>query len=75
LNWVGWNSIWVAQFRVVWIGIEQCTLVSYNNDIMINYEAELYPGTVRVHRTPAISGAGIFCVCIDFLTPDHEFDN
>jgi len=45
LNRIGWNSIWVARFRVVGIGIEYCTLVSYNNDIMINYEAKLYQGT------------------------------
>ena len=45
LDWIGWNSIWVARLRVVGIGIEDCTLVSYNNDIMINYESELYPGT------------------------------
>ena len=47
LDWIGWNSIWAARLRVVGIGIEDSTLVSYNNDIMINYEAELDPG-IRV---------------------------
>ena len=60
LNWIGLNLIWVVRFRVVWIGIEHCTLASYNNDIMINYEAKLNPGTVRVHRTPATSGTFVF---------------
>ena len=34
--------------------------MSYNNDIMINYEAELYLGTVRVHYTGTPATRGIF---------------